>query len=789
MLFSKDNKSNELRFESPVSDFIPYACHFDASTLLTKDGQLLQTIKIVGFSKKILNAGIVNLRAMIRKSLLDNIKSSKFSIWIHTVRRRANLEPDGHYDKMFMFLTHEAWCKKNYWRDKYVNELYVTILIDAEPFKVDNFSDFMRSLSLVQKKYTEILDKSYIELNDQVQKCLDDLKDYGAKKLTIKVDKEGAYSEPLQFFDKIIHLREKRNHVPINDLSEHLASHKIAFGNNAFEVKDDHSKFFGSILSIKEYHELPENTIDKILQFPQQLVVSEAIEFIKKEKALKDYEYQKYIFEVSGETQYGELSGLNHLFANDQNNQTDYCNHQLTITIIADDVEQLDYEVERSTKALSKLGMLAIREDINLENCFWAQLPGNFKFIRRNSPMESSMIAGFASLLNYTAGDIRSPWGDPITIFRTQRGTPYFFNFHHQKQGHCFIVGPNNSGKSTLVNFLLSEASKLSPRILILDQFQKSRLTVKAMEGEYEVLDAKTDHKLNPLLLEESEANRKFLFQWLSILIYEYDIDNKMTKEQELEIDKAVDKIFDLPLNERKIASILDQFINDKEILDRLAIWHGDGKYASLFNSDVNKLFSDNRIKAFDLTDLSSDKENLILPMMYYLIHQFNSKLDGHPAIIIINDGWHLLRHPYLTSYLEEWLDYLTDNNAIAIFTAEITEHEAKDTVLRELLIKEFSTKMYLPNHKPEIYQESFNISEEELEMIKGMDSTSRNFLLKQGNDSVVAELNLAGLDFIIGIISNDTKAWKLVNEIIQEVGSEEPEDWLELFCQRYVSV
>jgi type IV secretion system protein VirB4 len=789
MLFSKNNKDNTLRFESPVSDFIPYACHFDSSTLLTKDGQLLQTIKIVGFSKKILNAGIENLRTTIRKSLLDNIKSSKFSIWIHTVRRRANLEPDGNYDKMFSFLTHEAWCKKNYWRDKYVNELYVTILIDAESFKINKFSDLLHNFKLSQKKYSQILDESYIELNNQVQLCLDDLKDYGAKKLTIKIDKEGAYSEPLQFFDKIIHLRERRNYVPINDLSEHLASHKIAFGNNAFEVKSENSKFFGSILTIKEYHELPEDAIDKILQFPQQLVVSEAIEFIKKEKVLTQYEYQKYIFEVSGETEYGKLSGLNHLFENDQNNETDYCNHQLTVTIIADNVERLDFEVHRSAQALSKLGILTVREDINLENCFWAQLPGNFKFIRRNATMESSLIAGFASLLNYTAGDIKSIWGDPITIFRTGRGTPYFFNFHHKKQGHCLIVGPNSSGKSTLVNFLLSEASKLSPRILILDQFQKSKLTVKAMEGEYEILDVKTDHKLNPLLLEDNEINRKFLFQWLSIIIYEYDIDNKMTKEQGLEINKAVDKIFSLPMKDRKITNILDQFENDQEILERLKIWHGDGKYAQLFNSDENLLFSDNKIKAFDLTYLSSDKENLILPMMYYIIHQFNMKLDGNPAIIVINDGWHLLRHPYLTSYLEEWLDYLTNNNAIAIFTADITEDEAKDTILRELLIKEFATKIFLSNHNPSIYQESFNISDAELEMIKGMDIANRHFLLIQGDDSVVAELNLAGLDFIIGIMSNDAKAWKLINEIITEVGSDAPEDWLELFYQRYVSV
>lgn len=788
MLFYKNNKNNELRFESPVADFIPYACHFDSSTLITKDGQLLQTIKIVGFSNQILNAGVENLRTSIRAALLKNIKSDKFSIWIHTVRRKINLDHNSNYKEIFSFIVHEEWCRKNYWRDKYVNELYVTIIIETDSFKIDQLNALLINFTKVKTTHSQNIEKSYIELNNQVQKCLDDLKNYGAKRLTINFDNEEAYSEPLQFFDKIIHLREKRGYVPIKDLSEYLASHKIAFGNNAFEVKDNNSRFFGSILTIKEYHELSEDTIDKILQFPQQLVISEAIEFIPAKKALEPYEYQKYIFELSGETEYFHLSGMYNLFESNQNNATDYCNHQLTITVIEDEVEQLDYEVHRLANTLSKLGILSVREDVNLENCFWAQLPGNFKFLRRKLPVNSSLIAGFASLLNYTAGNIKSVWGSPITIFRTKIGTPYFFNFHHKEQGHCLIVGQNNAGKSTLVNFLIAAASKLSPRVLILDLFQKSRLLIKAMEGEYEELGFNNSYQFNPFILEDKEINRKFLFRFLSSIIYENESDSLMTEEIALELNKVIDKIFSLPLNERRIANIIDQFPNNQKILTKLSSWHGEGKYSFLFNGNENKFFSQNRVKAIDLSIFLSQKDEFIFPVLYYIIHQFNLSLDGNPAIIVISDGWNFLKHPNFIRYLEEWLDYLTANNAIVIFTAEISKNIKQDRTLIDLLIKKCCTKIYFSTNHPEIYKDFFSFSEEQLENIKNIDIANRNFLLTQDDDSVLLELNIAGLDFIIGIMSSDPKALKLINEIIVEVGSNAPENWLELFAKRYVS-
>jgi type IV secretion system protein VirB4 len=60
----------------------------------------------------------------------------------------------------------------------------------------------------------------------------------------------------------------------------------------------------------------------------------------------------------------------------------------------------------------------------------------------------------------------------------------------------------------------------------------------------------------------------------------------------------------------------------------------------------------------------------------------------------------------------------------------------------------------------------------------------SRQFLVKQGNSSVVCELDLKGFDFELDVISGRSHNVEIVRELIAEVG-DDPAVWLPLFEQR----
>ena len=91
-LFKKTEDDDGLRLEAPVPSFIPYACHYDSNTILTKNGELLQTIKIVGFTYETLGGSSLSLRDTVRKAVLERVKSSNFALYFHTVRRKHSLD-------------------------------------------------------------------------------------------------------------------------------------------------------------------------------------------------------------------------------------------------------------------------------------------------------------------------------------------------------------------------------------------------------------------------------------------------------------------------------------------------------------------------------------------------------------------------------------------------------------------------------------------------------------------------------------------------------------------------
>ena len=81
---------------------------------------------------------------------------------------------------------------------------------------------------------------------------------------------------------------------------------------------------------------------------------------------------------------------------------------------------------------LGNAGITPVREKVNMEPCFWGQLPGNTEYIARKSTINTLNLASLASFHNYPIGQEKNNhWGDHVAVLDTTSGTPFFFNFHH----------------------------------------------------------------------------------------------------------------------------------------------------------------------------------------------------------------------------------------------------------------------------------------------------------------------------------------------------------------------
>jgi type IV secretion system protein VirB4/ComB4 competence protein len=73
------------------------------------------------------------------------------------------------------------------------------------------------------------------------------------------------------------------------------------------------------------------------------------------------------------------------------------------------------------------------------------------------------------------------------------------------------VIGASNSGKTTLISFLLMNCLKFQDlKILSFDSFSGTKVPVTAFGGEYTDVKTQSSFNLNPFLLEDTYANRQF---------------------------------------------------------------------------------------------------------------------------------------------------------------------------------------------------------------------------------------------------------------------------------------
>lgn len=784
-------RSNYLRLESPVPNFIPYACHYDRKTILTKNGELLQTIKIVGFTYETLGEDNVSLRDMVREAISKNMNSSNFSLYLHTIRKKKNLAQSSQFNTFFANQLHNKWVHKNHWNDKYINELHITIIHSGLPIEVNflNSLSFLNNNSLAASQ-AEAFSQAAEALNHLVESVLDTLSHYGAERLELVFDEGlGYHSELLEFFGNIIHLDETPMALPMADLSKYLARYKIAFGNDALEVRKNESKFFATLLSVKEYHELSAEILDSFLQVDQQFVITQTINFIEPKKAIKHFRYQDYILKLSKDSDMRKILGIDKIMEkSDRNSSTSFCNSQLTIMIVADSLEKLENEVKRSQKELGKIGIAVVREDLNLEHCFWSQLPGNFRYITRQSIMPSTYAGGFASLHNFPAGSLTSKWGNAITLIKTALGTPYFFNFHVGDEGHTIIVGDNQSGKGTMVNFLLSESSKLNPNIFYFDAYHESEIYIRAMGGTYLTFDfEKTDlaARFNPLLLQDNQENREFLRYWFLFLADKY-VETSNVKRFIQAIDKAIEKIYSLPKEKRIIRNIAEFFTaeefseENQQILDLTSDWYNEGKYAHIFDNEEDELIYNKNIIAIDMTAIYDTETAKNLPVLSYFLHFFKIKFFGKPSIIAVTNANRVFSSIYFEKNLANILDDLTKRNSILLATASFSSQKVYwNEKVAAIFQEKMATKLFLPDYSGyENIKRIFKLSNEEEMYLEALEPSNRQFIIRQADVSIISELNLTGFDPELDILSSSREFAEHCFNIMVELGTN-PDVWV----------
>jgi len=774
--------------EKSAGSHLPYARHVDDVTLETRDGLLMQTIRLGGLLFETADTDELNYRAELRDATLKAIGSSRFAVYHHVVRRRAEATLDARFPDEFSRLLDQRWRDRLASREMYINELFLTIVRRPMQGRA-GLLDWLRGLA----SKTNATDRAAAfaaekrALDAASEAVVAALGSYSPRLLSVYKGEDGHRSELLEFLSWLYNAEMRPVVLPHGDLGEHLPFRRASFGQDAFELGPTGNlpRKFGALVSLKDY---PAQTLpgmfDELYRMPFEMTVSQSFAFVERSEALNRMNFalrRMKSTEDEALSLRGELAQAKDDVAA---GRAGFGEHHTTIAIHAASLAELDAQVAEVTAVLADLGIVAVREDIGLEPAFWAQFPANFRYIARKGLVSTSNFAGLASLHNFPVGKPRgNHWGDAVTLFETTAAGPYFFSFHHGDLGNFTVIGPSGSGKTVVLNFLLAQARKFAPRIVFFDKDRGAELFIRAIGGQYDRLRPGAQSGLNPLQLEDTAANRQFLMEWLIMLAGGAD-------EAEIEsIRDAIDANFNQIRPHRRLRHLVELFHGHArprsgDLHSRMRPWWGSGERAWLFDNEEDLTDLSAATVGFDMTEVLDDPA-VRTPALLYLFHQVEQRLDGTPAIIVVDEGWKALDDDVFVRRIKDWEKTIRKRNGIVGFATQSAQ-DALESRIASSIIEQAATQIFMinPKARAEDYIDGFGLTPHEYELIRTLPDSSHCFLIKHGNESVVARLNLSGEQDLLTILSGRESTVRLLDELVERSGPN-PSAWMATLLER----
>jgi type IV secretion system protein VirB4 len=767
--------------EQAAGRHLPYARHVDDHTIETRDGLLIQVVQLQGLHFETADTDELNHRKRLRDGMLQSIGSSRFAVYHHIVRREAEVALDASYADEFSERLDKAWKARLSTRKLYVNDLFLTLVRRPIQGQIGTFDRLKKKFGRVVARDLQASRFELQALNQARDALLASLPNYGPRTLGTYETGQGPCSELLEFLSYLFNGEMRPVLLPMQDLGDYLPYRRVSFGQDAIELgrAGASERSFLGLVSIKDYPgQTAPGMLDELLRLPFEMTVSQSFGFVDRQGALSRMNLALRRMKSAEDEAISLRSALSDAKDEVAAGRAGFGEHHMTIAIRGTSPQEVGDGVAEAQAALADLGILSVREDIALEPAFWAQFPGNFKYIARRGLVSTSNFAGLASCHNFALGKpTGNHWGEAVTLLETTAAGPYFFNFHQRDLGNFTVIGPSGSGKTVILNFLLAQARKFAPRIVFFDKDRGAELFIRAIGGRYDVLRPGVPSGLNPLQLPDTPANRQFQIEWLSVLAGAVDA------EELARIKEAVDANAEQPPKHQRLRYIVELFRGGHrptadDLWSRLRPWWGDGERAWLFDNgkDLTDLAADT--VGFDMTRILDDPASRT-PAMMYLFHRVEERLDGSPAILVVDEGWKVLDDEVFVTRIKDWEKTIRKRNGIVGFATQ-SARDALESHIASAVIEQAATQIFTSNPKAKAadYIDGFGLSEHEFELVRTIPESAHCFLIKHGTDSVVARLNLGGEKDLLTVLSGRERTVRLLDEIRLETG-DDPALWL----------
>lgn len=792
--------------DASISEFIPFSTHVSPSVLKTTGGDYLLVWHLGGLPFVGREEWEIEHRHNTFNRMLQTLRAPDFinvAFWVHDVRRKRRIKDNSRFDQAFNQQMSDAYFEALSSQKIMQNELYLT-MIYRPVVAGKRFVEKSTNIVQLQSEQDQAIGKIQ-ELAGNVEAVL---KDYSPYRLGMYEAGNGiVFSETLEFFGYLLNRIDEP--VPVLQSPVHgylpVSRHMFSDKTGDFIINTPNgANHFGAILNIKEF---TDGTYPGILNGLKYLdfdyVVTHSFSPMGRQDALKVLDRTKGMMISSGDKAVSQIVELDHAMDQLASGNFVLGEYHFTMAVYADSQEKLSQTIATARAELSNAGFVSAKEDLAVASSFYSQLPGNWKFRTRIANVSSLNFLGLSPLHNFASGKKdNNPWGDCVTTLQTTNGQPYYFNFHathlaenslgEKAIANTMVIGKSGTGKTALINFLLSQVQKLkpSPTIFFFDKDRGAEIFVRACGGNYLALENGRPTGFNPFHCERNEANVQFLADLIRVLAGKISY----TSRDEEDIFRAVENMLDTPMHLRNMTNFQKSLPNmgDDGLFSRMRRWTVGNSHGWVFDNPVDTIdMQKANIIGFDYTDIIDNPE-VRVPVINYLLHRLEALIDGRPLIYVMDEFWKILDGKGgLKEFAKNKQKTIRKQNGLGIFATQSPE-DALASDIAAALIEQTATMILLPNPNAsrDDYINGLKLTEAEYQVVVSLDERSRCFLVKQGHASSVCQLNLRGMDDALAVISASTDNIEIMQQVLEKQAQSEgvipdelsPGQWLPQF-------
>jgi type IV secretion system protein VirB4 len=773
-----------LRREPSARPMLPYARHVTDEILALDSGALMLCFRLEGASFETADVRDLNDWHGKLNGAWRNLASDRLAVWHHLVRRPEQVWPEGRFRSAFARDLDATYRARINASRLYVNDLFLTLVLRRRPDAVERARAWLQRFNAASSETEEADVRALEEAGRDLQQHL---ARYGVSRLRVYARQGLAFSEPLEMLRLLLTGRPEPAPLTAGHLGEALYASRLIFGREALEIRGPDTTRFAGVLGVKEY---PAATRpghwDGLLCAPLPFVAAQSFAFLSKTSAEALMSRKQNQLLSARDRAASQVEGLDAALDDLVSNRFVMGEHQASVTVYGETPARLAQNLSRARATLAESGLVVAREDLGLEAAFWAQFPGNFRYRLRPAAITSRNFASLAPFHTHPAGRAQNNhWGPAVALLRTSAGSPFYFNFHVGDLGHSFICGPSGSGKTVVQNFMLAELEKLGVQQVVFDKDRGAEIFVRACGGAYLALKPGEPTGFAPFkALEFTPANRAFLGALVRRLVA--PADRPLTPPEERAIDAALAALGPMPPAQRSVGA-LRSLLGQRDaggIGARLDRWRRGEALGWALDGETDALALDPGFLGFDMTHIL-DTPEVRTPVMMYLFHRLQGLVDGRRLVIDVDEFWKALGDEAFRGLAQDGLKTWRKQNAILVFGTQ-SPADVLRSPIAHTIVEQCATQIFLPNpHATERdYVEGFGLTHREFALVRDeLAPEQHRFLVKQGLNSVVVELDLTGLDDALAVLSGRTETVEILDRLRAAHG-DDPAAWTAPFHQ-----